>query len=173
MFRGEGLKQFLTISAQVNRGLGARGNTGDVMPSVVHLSAEHHASRKTNNSSLLDEIPEPLAYFDSENRLEACNRSFRSAFPTIIEEHFVRRLENHSLEAMDGWLWKEGDSSDPNFPVGSRSELVEAARAQLRGHIPNPNMVPRIRKTSDGGTLVTFQDISAQLEMERYYRNQI
>ena len=141
------------------------------MPIVVHLSAEHDASRQTNDQGLLDELPEPFAYFDSENRLEVCNRSFRSAFPRIIEEHFVRRLKDHSLEAMDGWLWREGQRPDPNFPIRSRSELVEAVGTEFPGDIPN--MVPRIQKTSDGGTLVTFQDVSSQLEMERHYRNQL
>src|SRR5258708_35622241 len=64
------------------------------MPTVIRFSRRRYLASVTDVTELFDQIPEPIAYFDSDNRLSACNLSFRDNFPVVIESDFLRRVSN-------------------------------------------------------------------------------
>jgi signal transduction histidine kinase len=140
------------------------------MPSVIRFNKERWAAEDVNLADVLDELPEPLAYFDASRRLSACNRSFRESFPVLLESEFVRRLEQHAMDkGHDGEIaWTQGQQ------VCSRGPLTEAAEAGWPRPRSNRHaMVPRARRTADGGTLVTYHDAAPMMEKEAQYRQTI
>ena len=71
------------------------------MPTVVRLDQKRYLASGVDLKELFDQIPQPIAYFDANNRLGACNLSFRDAFPVVIESEFLKRASigpasNHS-----------------------------------------------------------------------------
>ena len=54
------------------------------MPTVIRFNDRRYLASGVNLTELFDQIPEPVAYFDPDNRLSACNLSFRSTFPVVI-----------------------------------------------------------------------------------------
>ena len=112
------------------------------MPTVIKFNDQRWPAPDADLADVLDQLPEPLAYFDAARRLSVCNRSFRENFPIIIESEFVRRLEE-------------------NNPGDGAGGLVCARDANLTGVMArDPALVPRARRTKDGGTLITFHDIA-------------
>ena len=104
------------------------------MPTVIRFDqAEYWPSQQAQLAQVLDHLPEPLAWFDSDRQLGVCNQSFRQHFPVIIESEFVRRLEQNAGETC---------------PRGDFTAACPTAGT------------PRLRQTPDGGTLVTFHDAS-------------
>src|ERR1700730_3793711 len=61
------------------------------MPTVIRFNERRYLASGVNLTELFDQIPEPFAYFGPDNRLSACNLSFRSTFPVVIESEFLRR----------------------------------------------------------------------------------
>ena len=61
------------------------------MPTVIRFNERRYLASGVKLPELFDQIPEPIAYFDPDNRLSACNLSFRSAFPVVIESELLRR----------------------------------------------------------------------------------
>jgi hypothetical protein len=58
---------------------------------IVRLNEKRYAAPRINLGELFDQIPTPMAYFDSNNCLGACNLSFRNAFPVVVESEFLTR----------------------------------------------------------------------------------
>ena len=61
------------------------------MPTVIRFNKQRYLASGVNLSELFDQIPEPIAYFDADDRLSACNLSFRNHFPIVIESEFLKR----------------------------------------------------------------------------------
>ena len=61
------------------------------MPTIVRLDQKKYLASGVDLKELFDQIPQPIAYFDANNRLGACNLSFRDAFPVVIESEFLKR----------------------------------------------------------------------------------
>src|SRR5882762_424908 len=72
--------------------MGAFGRKPEArMPTVVRLDQKRYLASGVDLKELFDQIPQPIAYFDANNRLGACNLSFRDAFPVVIESEFLKR----------------------------------------------------------------------------------
>jgi signal transduction histidine kinase len=130
------------------------------MPTVIRFQKQRYLASGIDLSELFDQIPEPIAYFDADNRLSACNLSFRNHFPVVIEAEFLKRASSG--------------------PVSSRPRSArDRGRPALAGpgttNLPAPQseFEPQVRKTPDGGTLLTFHDLSALRRMEEDYLRQI
>ena len=124
------------------------------MPTVIRFDqAEYWPSEQAQPAQVLDHLPEPLAWFDSDRQLGVCNQSFRQHFPVIIESEFVRRLEQAPRIGEKGEACPRGDlaTAHPCLTAGT----------------------PRVRQTPDGGTLVTFHDASPFEEREAEYQETI
>jgi signal transduction histidine kinase len=136
------------------------------MPNVVHLSADQRKGTDAKLADALDELPQPFAYFDSENRLTACNRAFRCAFPTVAEKHFVKRVGESCLDD-ESWLWRDSreQNSGPSNPTFA--ERAEQFNAHMGGR--PANMLPRLHPDRDGGTLISFEDVGPQIDLENHY----
>jgi two-component system, cell cycle sensor histidine kinase PleC len=137
------------------------------MPIVIRFDEKRYLASEVKLPELFDQIPEPIAYFDPDNRLSACNLSFRSAFPVVIESELLRRA---------------GAGSVVNPPaIGHTRSAREPAQALISGARNLPalatpqgrDLLPEIRRTHDGGTLIAFRDISASRKMEEEYRRSI
>ncbi|HET7085656.1 MAG TPA: HAMP domain-containing sensor histidine kinase [Rhizomicrobium sp.] len=153
------------------------------MPTVIRFNKKRYLASGVNLNELFDQIPEPIAYFDADNRLGACNLSFRDNFPIVVEYDFLRR-------ASAGPVSGRANLSYDSLPRLARNELAEA-RASLTGPGALPGQAsppaalpatistrrsdfePEIRKTPDGGTLLTFRDLTPVRKMEEKYRQQI
>ena len=61
------------------------------MPTIVRLGADRYSAFGVDLACLFEDWPEPLAFFDADNRLSLCNSRFRENFPVVIESEFVRR----------------------------------------------------------------------------------
>ena len=64
------------------------------MPTVIRFNKKRYLASGVNLNELFDQIPEPIAYFDSDNRLGACNLSFRDNFPIVVEADFLKRASS-------------------------------------------------------------------------------
>src|SRR5260221_12373851 len=64
------------------------------MPTVIRFQKQRYLASGIDLSELFDQIPEPIAYFDADNRLSACNLSFRNHFPVVIEAEFLKRASS-------------------------------------------------------------------------------
>ena len=75
------------------------------MPTVVRLDQKRYLASGVDLKELFDQIPQPIAYFDANNRLGACNLSFRDAFPVVIESECEVRFvveRDHRLPNLIG-----------------------------------------------------------------------
>ena len=64
------------------------------MPTVIRFNKKRYLASGVNLNELFDQIPEPIAYFDADNRLGACNLSFRDNFPIVVEADFLKRASS-------------------------------------------------------------------------------
>lgn len=148
------------------------------MPTVIRFNEKRYLSSGVNLTELFDQLPEPIAYFDPDNRLGACNLSFRDAFPVVIESEFLKR-------AGAGPAASAGPSSAGSSSVSydalsqrARAELADA-RNSIAQDLPRPistrtrDFQPEVIRTRDGGTLLTFRDLSALRRMEEEYVSRI
>jgi signal transduction histidine kinase len=110
------------------------------MASVIRFDGKNKkwSGNREDLANVLDHLPEPLAYFNADQELTACNQRFREAFPVVIEQEFLRR---------------------------------HGAASNVR--TPSADMVPRARPTDDGGTLVTYHDITPFKMREAVLRRRI
>jgi signal transduction histidine kinase len=141
------------------------------MPTVIRFNERRYLASGVNLTELFDQIPEPVAYFDPDNRLSACNLSFRSTFPVVIESEFLRRAgaaqsANPSVAGQNALVRYAGaesataQSSIPkNFPISASSHTSD--------------LQPEVHRTRDGGTLITLRDMSAVRKMEEEYCRRI
>src|SRR5689334_24367050 len=65
-----------------------------LMPTVIRFNKKRYLASGVNLNELFDQIPEPIAYFDADNRLGACNLSFRDNFPIVVEADFLKRASS-------------------------------------------------------------------------------
>jgi signal transduction histidine kinase len=123
--------------------------SGTPVPVIVRLTEKRYAAPGVNIVELFDQIPAPIAYFDSNNCLGACNLSFRHAFPIVIESEFLRRTAAASLCAQRDTL-PSADKS-PRYALDA----------------------PNVRSTSDGGKLLIFDALSGQSQTEAEHRREV
>jgi signal transduction histidine kinase len=127
-------------------------------------------------NELFDQLPEPIAYFDADNRLGACNLSFRDNFPIVVEADFLKR-------ASSGPMSGQSAISYDSLSRLARNELADT-RANLTTSSPPPalpatvstrrsDFEPELRIMPDGGTLLTFRDLAPLRKMEESYQQQI
>jgi signal transduction histidine kinase len=136
------------------------------MPTVVRLDQKRYLASGVDLKELFDQIPQPIAYFDANNRLGACNLSFRDAFPVVIESEFLKRASigpaNNHTNVSYGALAR----LSRNEPVqnGSLPATLSTARGDFQ---------PHTHKFPDGGTLLVLRDVSDQQRKEEDYQRQI
>ncbi len=129
------------------------------MPTVIRFNKKRYLASGTDLNELFDQIPEPIAYFDADNRLSACNLSFRNNFPVVIESDFLRRASSGPVSG--------------RAPLLASAELTGPRAPNLPATIHRSDFEPHARRMPDGGTLLTFRDLSALRRMEESYRRQI
>ena len=134
------------------------------MPTVIRFSRTRYLASGIDVTELFDQIPEPIAYFDADNRLSACNLSFRDNFPVVIESDFLRRASSWPVA---------GHSAMGHASLPVRLALPGSTTANLPAAVRQSNFEPHVSRTPDGGTLLTFRDQSALRRMEDGYRRQI
>ena len=140
------------------------------MPTVIRFNKKRYLASGVNLSELFDQIPEPIAYFDADDRLSACNLSFRNHFPIVIESEFLKRVSAGPVYSQAGahapsrYLPPAVNPSGEDQPV-SLPATISTARKN--------DFLPDIRKTPDGGTLLTLRDLSSQHRMEAEYRQRM
>jgi len=144
------------------------------MPTVIRFNKKRYLASGVNLNELFDQIPEPIAYFDSDNRLGACNLSFRDNFPIVVEADFLKRASSGpvsgqsaiSYDALSRLARNELTDARANLTTGSPGLplTVSTARSEFE---------PELRKTPDGGTLLTFRDLAPLRKMEEQYQQQI
>jgi len=142
------------------------------MPTVVRLNQQRYLASGVDLTELFDQIPQPIAYFDANNRLGACNLSFRDAFPVVIESEFLKRasVAPASNPAPAG--------SQSNISYGALTRLARPEQAQT-GNLPahlstaHGSFQPHMHKFPDGGTLLVLRDVSDQQRKEEDYQRQI
>ena len=145
------------------------------MPTVIRFNKKRYLASGVNLNELFDQIPEPIAYFDADNRLGACNLSFRDNFPIVVESDFLKR-------ASSGPVSGQSNISYDSLTRLARHELADA-RANLSTASSPPSappaatrpsdFEPELRKTADGGTLLTFRDLAPLRQMEEKHQQQI
>ena len=139
------------------------------MPTVVRLDQKRYLASGVDLKELFDQIPQPIAYFDANNRLGACNLSFRDAFPVVIESEFLKRAS----------IGPAGNPSPnpSNVSYGALARLGrnEAQTANLPATLSTArgDFEPRAHKFPDGGTLLVLRDVSDQQRKEEDYQRQI
>jgi signal transduction histidine kinase len=136
------------------------------MPTVIRFNERRYLASGVKLPELFDQIPEPIAYFDPDNRLSACNLSFRNAFPVVIESEFLRRAGTGSA-ANPSTL----PQLAPTAPADAPSSIVRNVPASASPQ--TGDFQPEIRRTHDGGTLIAFHDMSALRKMEEDYCRRI
>ena len=144
------------------------------MPTVIRFNKRRYLASGVNLSELFDQIPEPIAYFDAEDRLSACNLSFRNHFPIVIESEFLKRASAGPVSSQAGAhapsrflpppINSFGNPSGENLPVSLPATITTARKNDFS---------PDIRKTPDGGTLLTLRDLSSQHRMEAEYHKRM
>jgi signal transduction histidine kinase len=136
------------------------------MPTVVRLDQKRYLASGVDLKELFDQIPQPIAYFDVNNRLGACNLSFRDAFPVVIESEFLKRASigpaGNQSNVSYGALARLG-RNEP-LPTGNLPATMSTARG---------NFEPHMHKFPDGGTLLVLRDVSDQQRKEEAYQRQI
>ena len=120
------------------------------MPTVVRLDQKRYLASGVDLKELFDQIPQPIAYFDANNRLGACNLSFRDAFPVVIESEFLKRASigpaNNQSNVSYGALARLG-----------RNEPVQNANLPATLSTARGDFVPHTHKFPDGGTLLVLR----------------
>jgi len=140
------------------------------MPTVIRFNKKRYLASGVNLSELFDQIPEPIAYFDADERLSACNLSFRNHFPIVIESEFLKRASKGAVSSQAGtsapsrFLPPAVNPSGEDQPV-SLPATISTARKN--------DFLPDIRKTADGGTLLTLRDLSSQHRLEVEYHKRM
>jgi signal transduction histidine kinase len=144
------------------------------MPTVIRFNKKRYLASGVNLNELFDQIPEPIAYFDADNRLGACNLSFRDNFPIVVEADFLKR-------ATSGPVSGQSTISYDTLSRLARNELADARVNLTTGSATLPVTVsnrpsdfePELRRTPDGGTLLTFRDLTPLREMEEKHQQKI
>jgi len=144
------------------------------MPTVIRFNKKRYLASGVNLSELFDQIPEPIAYFDADERLAACNLSFRNHFPIVIESEFLKRVTAGPVSSQAGSRAPSqflppptnllGNPSGTGTPVSLPATITTARKNDF---------APDIRKTPDGGTLLTLRDLSSQHRMEAEYHKRM
>ena len=136
------------------------------MPTVIRLDQKRYLASGVDLKELFDQIPQPIAYFDANNRLGACNLSFRDAFPVVIESEFLKRASigpaNNQSNVSYGALARFGHTEP------SQTGNLPATLSTPRG-----DFQPHLHKFPDGGTLLVLRDVSDQQRKEEEYQQQI
>ena len=138
------------------------------MPTVVRLDQKRYLASGVDLKELFDQIPQPIAYFDANNRLGACNLSFRDAFPVVIESEFLKRAS----------IGPAASPNSSNVSYGAlarlgRNEPAQAGNLAATLSTARGDFEPRARKLPDGGTLLVLRDVSDQQRKEEDYQRQI
>ena len=136
------------------------------MPTVVRLDQKRYLASGVDLKELFDQIPQPIAYFDANNRLGACNLSFRDAFPVVIESEFLQRAS----------IGPANNQSNVSYGALARLGRVEPSQTgSLPATLPTARGVfqPHMHKFPDGGTLLVLRDVSDQQRKEEEYQRQI
>jgi len=133
------------------------------MPTVIRFNKRQYLSSGVNLTELFDQIPEPIAYFDADDRLAACNLSFRNHFPIVIESEFLKRASAGPMasQASARLLPPAVNPSGKNLPVSLPATITTAKKSDFS---------PDLRKTPDGGTLLMLHDLAQQHRMEAHFR---
>ncbi|MEO8300454.1 MAG: HAMP domain-containing sensor histidine kinase [Rhizomicrobium sp.] len=136
------------------------------MPTVVRLDQKRYLASGVDLKELFDQIPQPIAYFDANNHLGACNLSFRDAFPVVIESEFLKRASigpaNNQSNVSYGALARLGHTEP--VQTGNLPATMSTARGDFQ---------PHMHKFPDGGTLLVLRDVSDQQRKEEEYQRQI
>jgi len=140
------------------------------MPTVIRFNKRRYVASGVNLSELFDQIPEPIAYFDADDRLSACNLSFRNHFPIVIESEFLKRAAAGPVSSQSDagapprLLLPAANPSGEDLPVSLPATILTAKRSDF---------APDIRRTPDGGTLLSLHDLTHQHRMEADYRKRM
>lgn len=123
------------------------------MPTVLNLGSNPPAAEGVDFRELFESLPDPAAYVAPDNRVAACNRSFRERFPVLIESRFLKPLQN-ALE------------------MGGSLPVVQPKRQSIAGGGTWPALEPRVTRLACGGALVVFHPLKnavleQRAEMER------
>lgn len=115
------------------------------MPEVLQLAALPQVEG-IDFEQLFDRLPDPAAYVGPDDRIRACNQSFRDRFPRLIENRFVEALRHEPGK---------------NIHAGH----VEPKRQSIAGGKCWPALRPSITELPSGALLVVFRPIdSVQLD---------
>ena len=142
------------------------------MPTIIRFNKRRYVASGVNLTELFDQIPEPIAYFDADNRLGACNLSFRDHFPIVIESEFLKRASTGPVSSQS----TSGTGSPARLlppggqPVGRKTPVSLPATITTA---KKSDFAPDIRKTPDGGTLLTCATCPHQHRMEDDYRKRM
>jgi signal transduction histidine kinase len=144
------------------------------MPTIIRFNKRRYVASGVNLTELFDHIPEPIAYFDPDDRLSACNLSFRNHFPIVIESEFLKRASAGPVSSqtragapsrfLPPPINSSVNPSGENLPVSLPATITTAKKSDF---------APDIRKTPDGGTLLTLRDLSHQHQVEADYRTRM
>ena len=140
------------------------------MPTIIRFNKRRYVASGVNLSELFDQIPEPIAYFDGDDKLSACNLSFRNHFPIVIESEFLKRASAGPVSSQSATgapprlLPPAVNPSGEDLPVSLPATISTAKKSDF---------APDIRRTPDGGTLLTLRDLSSQHRMEADYRRRM
>src|SRR5258706_6587736 len=145
-----------------------------LMPTVIRFNKKRYLASGVTLTELFDQIPESIAYFDADDRLSACNLSFRNHFPIVIESEFLKRASAGPFPSQAGARApsrflppatnSSGNPSGTSTPVSLPATITTAKKNDF---------APDIRRTPDGGTLLTLRDLSSQHRMEAEYRKRM
>src|ERR1700749_172459 len=127
------------------------------MPTVIRFNKKRFVASGVNLTELFDQIPEPIAYFDSDDRLAACNLSFRNHFPIVIESECLKRSRAGPISSQAGAHAASRFQPPPLNPSGAI--VPSGSPVSLPATITTArknDFAPDIRKTPDGGTLLTL-----------------
>jgi signal transduction histidine kinase len=136
------------------------------MPTVVRLDQKRYLASGVDLKELFDQIPQPIAYFDANNRLGACNLSFRDAFPVVIESEFLKRAS----------IGPAGNQSNVSYGALARlgrNEPVSTGNLPATMSTARGDFEPHMHKFPDGGTLLVLRDVSDQQRKDEAYQRQI
>jgi two-component system cell cycle sensor histidine kinase PleC len=140
------------------------------MPTIIRFNKRRYVASGVNLSELFDQIPEPIAYFDGDDRLSACNLSFRNHFPIVIESEFLKRAAAGPVSSQSKAAAPARISPPAANPSGEEQPVSLPATISTA---KKSDFAPDIRRTPDGGTLLTLRDLSHQHRMEADYRKRM
>jgi two-component system cell cycle sensor histidine kinase PleC len=132
------------------------------VPTVLRLNENSYTAPDIKVARLFDQILEPIAFFDADNHLTACNLSFRNAFPVLIESEFLKRVSADSSFVRD-------DESLHLLPPGPKANTAIINF----GEAPTNVSAPDARRMPNGGTFLTFGKSTALRNAEETHRKQL